>query len=179
MARTKSAHITAQIREGHHLEALGQVLHEAELEATGRRKVKAAESARAHRQAALDDQGSVGYFVAGASADVVLERRRRSSVVVGERTQLPVVAANQVACPNVVLRSALFGIRQRGRTAGAVLRESIATAGDTEILFSGFRLGQKDLTVWLHCLMDSTKIKEHTLHHIKPEAIKTFFQSIF
>ena len=31
----------------------------------------------------------------------------------------------------------------------------------------------------LHCLMDSTKIKEHTLHHIKPEAIKTFFQSIF
>lgn len=152
MARTQSAHLTAQIRQGHHLEALGQVLQEAELEATGRRQVQAAESARAHRQAAIADQGSVGYFVAGVSADVVLERRRRSAVVVGERTQLPVVAANQVACPNVVLRSALFGIRQRGRTAGAVLRESIATAGDTEILFSGFRLGQKDLTVWLHCL---------------------------
>lgn len=31
----------------------------------------------------------------------------------------------------------------------------------------------------LHCLMDSIKVKEHTLHYIKPEAIKTFFQSIF
>lgn len=31
----------------------------------------------------------------------------------------------------------------------------------------------------LHCLMDSVILKEHTLHYIKPEAIKTFFQSIF
>lgn len=31
----------------------------------------------------------------------------------------------------------------------------------------------------LHYLMDSVKIKEHTLHYIKPKAIKTFFQNIF
>ena len=31
----------------------------------------------------------------------------------------------------------------------------------------------------LHCLMDSVILKEHTLHYIKPEAIKTFFQNIF
>ena len=31
----------------------------------------------------------------------------------------------------------------------------------------------------LHCLMDSIKVKEHTLHYIQPEAIKAFFQSIF
>lgn len=31
----------------------------------------------------------------------------------------------------------------------------------------------------LHCLMDSVKLKEHTLHYINPEGIKTFFQTIF
>lgn len=142
---------------------LGQALQETELALTGDAQVTTAR--RRQRQVAVqeEDQGSLGYFVQDADGSAIQARRKRSAVVVGEVTQLPLVAANHVACPNLVLRSALFGIRQRGRASGAVLREPIASAGDTEILFSGFRLGQKDLTVWLHCLDLARDCLEQTI----------------
>lgn len=131
---------------------VGHALAEPELVETGRAMVSRATEGQQQAQAKAAEQGSLGYFVAKANPADIKARRRRSAVVVGDVTQLPLVASNQVACPNVVLRSALFGLRQRGRSSVAVLREPIASAGDTEILFSGFRLGQKDLTVWLHCM---------------------------
>lgn len=153
MARPQSASTaSASARQGRHLQSLGQSLGEPLLAEAGGRMLHAADRAQAREQAQEAEAGTVGYFVPEAPATAVAARRRRSAVVVGDVTQLPLVAAGQVACPNVVLRSALFGIRQRGKTSSAVLRESIASAGGTEILFSGFKLGQKDLTVWLHCL---------------------------
>ncbi len=150
-------------RQGQRLVRLGTALGATELIAEGEAQLAAAQTAKQRAQQQAEDAGTIGYFIDEASADSVQFRRRRSAVVVGEVTQLPLVAAGHVACPNVVLRSALFGIRQRGRASAAVLRSPIASAGDTEILFSGFRLGQKDLTVWLHCLDMARDCMEDTI----------------
>ena len=150
-------------RQGQRLVSLGAALGAPELVREGEVALASVEAAVARSQALAEAVGSIGYFVEESAADVVQTRRRRSAVVVGEVTQLPLVAAGHVACPNLVLRSALFGIRQRGRPSAAVLRAPIAASGDTEILFSGFRLGQKDLTVWLHCLDLARDCMEDTI----------------
>lgn len=96
--------------------------------------------------------GAVGFFPANAPSQEVAERRKRSAVKVGDIVQLPLTANDDVACPNTVIRSALFGICSRGQARAAMVRAPIAAENGVEILYTGVRLGQKDFTVWLHCL---------------------------
>lgn len=98
------------------------------------------------------EEGAVGEFSKDATALEVAERRKRSAVKVGDIVQLPLTAQNDVACPNTVIRSALFGICGRGQHRAALVRAPIAAENGVEILYTGVRLGQKDFTVWLHCL---------------------------
>lgn len=103
-------------------------------------------------EARAAEGGAVGVFAAHTPAAEVLERRKRSAVQVGDIVQLPLTANDGVACPNAVIRSALFGICSRGQTRAAMVRAPIAAENGVEILYTGVRLGQKDFTVWLHCL---------------------------
>ncbi len=54
-------------------------------------------------------------------------------------------------CPSCVLRSALFGVVRRGRRS-YLERQIIAAWANTTIRYSGMRLDQADLDVWLAAL---------------------------
>ena len=65
--------------------------------------------------------------------------------------RLPIWPAELRACPSCVLRSALFGVVQRGRRKaleGAIL----ATWEGVTLRYTGWRLDQADLDVWLAAL---------------------------
>lgn len=63
-------------------------------------------------------------------------------------TQLPLWPEPQRGIPNSILRSALFGIVRRGRRS-QVRNERIACWPGISIVYTGFRLDQSDLDVWL------------------------------
>lgn len=115
-------------------------------------RLRSLRSKKSHLEARAAEVGTIGHFDAAADSRSVQERRKRSAVRVGATVQLPLVAGNAVACPNTVIRSALFGICSRGQHRTAMVRTPIATENGVEILYTGVRLGQKDFTVWLHCL---------------------------
>lgn len=152
-----------QLAQGAKLVELGHALNNTDFIEEGSAVIDAASRVMRTVEQQLEEHGTVGEFAASTPALAVQARRKRSAVVVGEETQLPLVAGGNLVCPNIVLRSALFGLRARGRTAGAVLRSPIASSGDTQILFTGLKLGQRDLSVWLHCLDLARECLEKTV----------------
>jgi hypothetical protein len=64
---------------------------------------------------------------------------------------LPLWPEEARACPSCVLRSALFGVVQRGRRR-YLKRQIMAAWLDTTIRYTGIRLDQADLDVWLTAL---------------------------
>jgi len=65
--------------------------------------------------------------------------------------RLPLWPAELRTCPSCVLRSALFGVVQRGRRK-ALERTILATWEGVTIRYTGWRLDQADLDVWLTAL---------------------------
>jgi hypothetical protein len=65
--------------------------------------------------------------------------------------RLPIWPAELRTCPSCVLRSALFGVVQRGRRS-YLERQIIAAWANTTIRYTGMRLDQADLDVWLAAL---------------------------
>ena len=65
--------------------------------------------------------------------------------------RLPLWPAELRTCPSCVLRSALFGVVQRGRRK-ALEGEILATWEGVIIRYTGWRLDQADLDVWLAVL---------------------------
>lgn len=65
--------------------------------------------------------------------------------------RLPLWPAELRACPSCVLRSALFGVVQRGRRK-ALERAILATWEGVTLRYTGWRLDQADLDVWLAAL---------------------------
>jgi hypothetical protein len=74
------------------------------------------------------------------------EERKKVQVI-----SLPLWPEEMRACPSCVLRSALFGVVQRGRRK-YLKRQIIATWPGTTIRYTGIRLDQADLDVWLTAL---------------------------
>lgn len=66
-------------------------------------------------------------------------------------TRLPLWPEELRACPSAVLRSALFGVVRRGRRS-YMERQVIAAWANTTIRYTGMRLDQADLDVWLAAL---------------------------
>lgn len=100
----------------------------------------------------LEQRGKIGVFPEGTALNdgTLLERRKRSAVQVGELIQLPRVAADKIAYPNVIARSPLFGLSAGG--GERLFRYPIAREGNLEVLVTGEFLSQADLDVWLTCL---------------------------
>ena len=65
--------------------------------------------------------------------------------------RLPLWPAELRTCPSCVLRSALFGVVRRGRRS-YLERQIIAAWANTTIRYTGMRLDQADLDVWLAAL---------------------------
>ena len=65
--------------------------------------------------------------------------------------RLPLWPEEVRACPSAVLRSALFGVVRRGRRH-YLQNQIMATWADTTIRYTGIRLDQADLDVWLTAL---------------------------
>ena len=65
--------------------------------------------------------------------------------------RLPLWPAELRTCPSCVLRSALFGVVQRGRRQ-YLQNQIVAAWADTTIRYTGIRLDQADLDVWLTAL---------------------------
>jgi hypothetical protein len=65
--------------------------------------------------------------------------------------RLPLWPAELRTCPSAVLRSALFGVVRRGRRS-YMERQVIAAWANTTIRYTGMRLDQADLDVWLAAL---------------------------
>lgn len=107
---------------------------------------------RAHILEYRAERGQLGEFPESTplNDELLLKRRKRSAVLVGDIPQLPLVAADKVAYPNIIARSPLFGLGASGE--GGWTRKLIAQDGDTEILVTGRMLSQADLDVWLLCL---------------------------
>ena len=98
------------------------------------------------------------------SADDLTARLRQIAERAGQRTRppaqpakpakvvrLPLWPAELRTCPSCVLRSALFGVVQRGRRK-ALEGEILATWEGVIIRYTGWRLDQGDLDVWLAAL---------------------------
>lgn len=75
----------------------------------------------------------------------------KSSPQPAKVTRLPLWPAELRACPSSVLRSALFGIVRRGRRK-ALERAILATWEGVTLRYTGWRLDQGDLDVWLAAL---------------------------
>lgn len=92
----------------------------------------------------IQDRGTIGFFEPDEHPGEIQKRRKRSAVMIGDQAQLPVMSQGRVGFPNVLLRSALFGIWSRDKAGQALLREPIACENGYSILFTGHRLWQKD-----------------------------------
>jgi hypothetical protein len=98
------------------------------------------------------------------SADDLTARLRQIAERAGQRprppaqpakpakvVRLPLWPAELRTCPSCVLRSALFGVVRRGRRQ-YLQSQIMATWADTTIRYTGVRLDQADLDVWLTAL---------------------------
>jgi len=65
--------------------------------------------------------------------------------------QLPIWDDDQRSAPAVIVRSALFGLVQRGKRK-AVENHLLVAWGSNEILYTGFLLDQTDMDVWLEVM---------------------------
>lgn len=103
-----------------------------------------------HQKAIIEEYvqtlGTVGTFDEESAADAqeIAHRRKRSAVVIGDVTKLPLIARDKIAFPNVFLRSSLFGIWSP-RKAGPPLRDAlIPCENGYDIVYQGPSLWQKD-----------------------------------
>lgn len=107
-------------------------------------KQRTLESQQAAIEESLKERGTIGRFDSEENSKALQKRRKRSAIVVGDRAQLPLTAQGNVIFPNVLLRSALFGIWSPSRAGQTLSHEPIACEGNFSIIFSGQRLWQKD-----------------------------------
>jgi hypothetical protein len=77
---------------------------------------------------------------------------QEASRALAEVIQLPLWPEPHRAAPNVVLRSALFGLLARGQKRDQLKKEELATWAGSTISFTGERLDQYDADVWLQAL---------------------------
>lgn len=108
-------------------------------------KQRTLENQQAAIEESLKERGTIGRFSSDENPKVLQKRRKRSAIVVGDCPQLPLTAQGNVVFPNVLLRSALFGIWSPNRARQTLYKEPVACEGDFTIIFSGQRLWQKDL----------------------------------
>lgn len=85
------------------------------------------------------------------SLDNILEAIGNEEAEGPEGEQLPLWPAATHGVPNSVLRSALFGVIQRGRRR-YIDSEPLAALGSLQVTYTGPRLDQADLDVWEQCL---------------------------
>lgn len=152
MAKKKQKSLADQLAAANKAVAAAQELGDPEFIREAMSRLHALQRQLQLAEDKVAEQGAVGVFPKEAPALEVAERRKRSAVKVGDVVQLPLTSNDAVACPNAVIRSALFGICSRGQHRTAMVRAPIAAENGVEILYTGVRLGQKDFTVWLHCL---------------------------
>ena len=81
-------------------------------------------------------------------AERARQRQREPAPKPAKIVRLPLWPAELRTCPSCVLRSALFGVVRRGRRS-YLERQIIAAWANTTIRYSGMRLDQADLDVWL------------------------------
>jgi hypothetical protein len=81
-----------------------------------------------------------------------LKASQQASSGLAEVIQLPLWPEPHRAAPNVVLRSALFGLLARGQKRDQLKKEELATWAGSTISFTGERLDQYDADVWLQAL---------------------------
>ena len=79
------------------------------------------------------------------------ERTPEPTLKLARVVRLPLWPEELRTCPSCVLRSALFGVVQRGRRK-ALERAILATWEGVTIRYTGWRLDQADLDVWLAAL---------------------------
>lgn len=84
-------------------------------------------------------------------AERARQRQREPAPKPAKIVRLPLWPAELRTCPSCVLRSALFGVVQRGRRK-ALEGEILATWEGITIRYTGWRLDQADLDVWLAAL---------------------------
>jgi hypothetical protein len=96
----------------------------------------------------LEEKGKIGYFRESEPQIIVQERRKRSAVQVGEIFQLPSVGQDRLICPNVIIRSSLFGLRSSQVAPEILDNTEMASEEGASILFTGPRLCQLDMLVW-------------------------------
>jgi len=99
------------------------------------------------------------------------ERRKPEPAQV---VRLPVWPAELRTCPSCVLRSALFGVVQRGRRK-ALEGEILVTWESVTIRYTGWRLDQADLDVWLAALHLA---REHNLGTRVPVTINEMLRTM-
>lgn len=84
------------------------------------------------------------------------QSKRRQPKKAASIVQLPLWPEPKRAAPNVVLRSALFGVGSRGGTEKRkrvyVEKTILAAWGDARITYAGPRLDQNDADVWMQAL---------------------------
>lgn len=107
-------------------------------------KQRTLENQLAAIEESLKERGTIGRLGSDENPKTLQKRRKRSAIVVGDCPQLPLTAQGNVVFPNVLLRSALFGIWSPNRAGQTLSHEPIACEGDCSIIFSGQRLWQKD-----------------------------------
>lgn len=73
-------------------------------------KQRTLENQQAAIEESLKERGTIGRFGGNENPKTLQKRRKRSAIVVGDCPQLPLTAQGNVVFPNVLLRSALFGI---------------------------------------------------------------------
>ena len=79
----------------------------------------------------------------------------------GKPIKLPSCIDSERTIPNIIARSALFGVIKRGARAYKN-RELIAGRGDVEIYYTGETLDQADCTVWMQALAFATVLGKDT-----------------
>jgi len=77
--------------------------------------------------------------------------KKEQEIIQNNVVQLPLWPEETRALPNVVARSALFGVVRRGKRR-YIKREPIASISGVEITYTGEQLDQGDLDVWLAML---------------------------
>ncbi len=90
---------------------------------------------------------------------------RKKIKAVADNPTLPHWPAQTRGIPNICLRSALFGVIQRGRRR-AVKGELIAAVKGIEIRYTGWRLDQADFDVLVHAL-HLVSLQQSTQEHVQ------------
>ena len=94
-------------------------------------------------------------FFAIAKRQIELLNKQDCENSISQGRQLAFWPDDKLNAPAVILRSALFGLVERGKRK-AVQRKEIASWRGSKLLYTGFQLDQADLDIYL-CLIDLQK----------------------